>query len=83
MLRDGAVRETYWNYSITPIQDEHGNVLGIFNQGNETTAVVQSARSRALESKRLKEIFAQAPGRSPFCAGPITASKSSTRHTWS
>src|SRR3546814_10752694 len=36
MVRDGAVRETYWNYSFTPIRGESGAVAGVFNQGHET-----------------------------------------------
>src|SRR3546814_2644559 len=35
MVRDGAVRETYWNYSFTPIRGESGAVAGVFNQGHE------------------------------------------------
>src|SRR3546814_12067940 len=29
MVRDGAVRETYWNYSFTPIRGESGAVAEI------------------------------------------------------
>src|SRR3546814_15711956 len=36
MVRDGAVRETYWNYSFTPIRGESGADAGVFNQGNAT-----------------------------------------------
>src|SRR3546814_10914487 len=36
MVRDGAVRATYWNYSFTPIRGESGAVAGVFNQGHET-----------------------------------------------
>ena len=34
MVRGGRAHETYWNYSFTPIRDEHGTVVGILNQGN-------------------------------------------------
>lgn len=45
MVRDGVPQETYWNYSLTPIVDESGNVAGLFNQGNEiTTAVINERR---------------------------------------
>jgi PAS domain S-box-containing protein len=44
MMLGGRVRETYWNYSITPIRGEGGQVVGVFNQGNETTDSVLSRR---------------------------------------
>ena len=44
MVRGGRPRETYWNYSITPIRGEQGQVVGVFNQGNETTESVLSRR---------------------------------------
>lgn len=44
MERGGRSRETYWNYSLTPIRGDDGVVLGIFNQGNEITAQVMERR---------------------------------------
>ncbi|MFN3725663.1 MAG: PAS domain-containing protein [Allosphingosinicella sp.] len=44
MIRGGRVHETWWNYSFTPIRGEEGQVVGIFNQGNETTESVLSRR---------------------------------------
>ncbi|HET9427333.1 MAG TPA: PAS domain-containing protein [Allosphingosinicella sp.] len=44
MRRGGRIRKTYWNYSFTPIRGEQGQVVGIFNQGNETTDIVLSRR---------------------------------------
>ena len=37
MIRGGVRRTTYWNYSFTPIRGEDGSVVGVFNQGHETT----------------------------------------------
>ena len=68
--RGGAVQETYWNYSITPILDANGKVAGIFNQGNETTANIFTARAIAAEADRLRETFAQAPGAIAILRGP-------------
>jgi PAS domain S-box-containing protein len=49
MERDGEPTETYWNYSFTPIVGEKGEILGIFNQGNEvTTKVMVERRQRFL-----------------------------------
>lgn len=47
MVRGGEVQETYWNYSLTPIRDDLGNVVGILNQGNETTSRVLGERAQA------------------------------------
>jgi PAS domain S-box-containing protein len=44
MVRGGVEQETYWNYSLTPILDPAGHVLGIFNQGNEITSAVINER---------------------------------------
>src|SRR5690606_3925196 len=46
MQRAGRVVETYWNYSFTPIRDEAGKVLGVLNQGHETTRQVEARRER-------------------------------------
>lgn len=40
MIRGGRPRETYWNYSFTPIPAEDGSIAGILNQGNEVTEAV-------------------------------------------
>ena len=62
MERHGRIEETYWNYSFTPIRDESGVVLGVFNQGNDVTAQVIARREREAEVDRLREFFQQAPG---------------------
>jgi PAS domain S-box-containing protein len=68
--RQGKTVETYWNYSFTPILDAEGAVLGVFNQGNETTLIVAAARERAAETEKLRETFAQAPGAIAVLRGP-------------
>ena len=62
MQREGSVRETYWNYSFTPIRDEHGRVVGVLNQGNETTRSVMAERMRMAQVTRFRDIVQQAPG---------------------
>ncbi len=47
MVRAGQPRETYWNYSLTPIRGEDGSVVGVLNQGNEVTERVLGDRRRA------------------------------------
>ena len=44
MRRGGAVEETYWNYSITPVFDAEGKVAGLLNQGIEITRALFAER---------------------------------------
>jgi PAS domain S-box-containing protein len=70
MERNGVPTETYWNYSGTPLRDEHGAIVGIFNQGNETTRHVLAERARVAEIERLQELFHQSPGAVVLLNGP-------------
>ncbi len=70
MLRDGVVTETYWNYSLTPIRGEAGEVVGIFNQGHETTDRVLHDRTREAHTARQRRMFEQAPGFITILHGP-------------
>jgi PAS domain S-box-containing protein len=70
MERNGASEETYWNYSFTPIRDENGDVVGVFNQGNETTREVLARQMSIAETERLRELFHQAPGALALLRGP-------------
>ncbi|MBV8687453.1 MAG: PAS domain-containing protein [Alphaproteobacteria bacterium] len=51
MVRNGIEQETYWNYSLTPLVDDTGRVVGIFNQGNEVTRAVVTERRLAFQVK--------------------------------
>jgi PAS domain S-box-containing protein len=70
MVRDGRAHETWWNYSFTPIRNEAGTVLGVLNQGNETTRLVLAERTRSAEVERLRDYFQQAPGAIALLHGP-------------
>ncbi len=70
MVREGIQRETYWNYSMTAIQDEFGEIVGIFNQGNETTGAVFAKRQAQEEIARLGRLFAEAPAAIAIVEGP-------------
>src|SRR3546814_15879257 len=70
MVRDGDVRETYWNYSFTPMRGESSAVAGVFNQGHETTERILYERNRAAESARQRRLFQQAPGFITILRGP-------------
>lgn len=70
MVRCGVARETYWNYSLSPIRGEDSAVMGVFNQGNETTAAVVARREAEAEIDRLGRLFEQAPGAVAILRGP-------------
>lgn len=70
MDRNGVPTEGYWNYSLSSIRDEHGDIVGIFNQGNETTAAVLARRQTQEEIARLGRLFAQAPAAIAILEGP-------------
>lgn len=70
MARDGVPHDSWWNYSFTPIRDAEGRVLGILNQGNETTRMVLAERAKAAELERLHDYFQQAPGAVAVLEGP-------------
>ena len=70
MTRDGVVHETYWNYSFTPMRDEQGNIVGVVNQGHETTAQVIAERRLSEEVARQRRLFQQAPGFITVLHGP-------------
>ncbi len=70
MVRDGEVRETYWNYSFTPIYGESGTVEGVLNQGHETTDRVLHDQNREAVASRQRRLFQQAPGFITIVDGP-------------
>lgn len=70
MVRGGAPRETWWNYSLTPIRHADHSIGGIFNQGNEVTALVLARRERQAELDRWRELFRQAPAPVAWLRGP-------------
>lgn len=72
ILRDGAIREAYWTYSLGPIDDEHApnGVGGVLVICTETTAQVLAKRRLAHERERLAQLFEQAPAFMVFLQGP-------------
>jgi PAS domain S-box-containing protein len=38
MTRFGYTEETYWDYTLSPLTDDDGNVSGVFNQAHDVTA---------------------------------------------
>lgn len=70
MIRGGVQCETYWNYSFTAIRGEDGSVVGVFNQGNETTGAVLARNQAEAELERLGNLFEQAPSAVAILRGP-------------
>ena len=70
MVRGGQPRETWWNYSLTPIHNADHSVGGVFNQGNEITAIVLGRRKRQAELDRWRDMFQQAPAGVALLRGP-------------
>lgn len=70
VVRDGRACETYWSYGFTPIRDDTGEIIGIFNQGYETTEKVLAQRARESELDRLRSLFEQAPIAIALLHGP-------------
>lgn len=70
MVRDGAPRETWWNYSLTALRNADGSIGGLFNQGHEITDLVLGRRARQAEVDRLRELFRQAPAPIALLRGP-------------
>ncbi|WP_256737613.1 GAF domain-containing protein [Pseudomonas sp. dw_358] len=70
MNRAGVATDTWWNYSFTPIRGENGAVVGVFNQGHETSVRVLAERQRELELARQRRLFEQAPGFITVLRGP-------------
>ncbi|AVO44162.1 PAS domain S-box protein [Phreatobacter cathodiphilus] len=68
MQRLGRVHETYWNYSFTPILDEDGQVVGILNQGNETTDRVLGLRRQEFKLKLEAALRQESDGRAIMLA---------------
>ncbi|TDV58034.1 phospho-acceptor domain-containing protein [Pseudomonas graminis] len=70
MERAGKVKESWWNYSLTPIRGENGRIAGILNQGHEVTGRVLAERRRTEELARQRKMFEQAPGFITVLNGP-------------
>src|SRR4051812_37635866 len=48
-VRDGALEDSYWNYSLTPVLGEDGGVAGIFTQREDVTRPVLAQRRLAFQ----------------------------------
>ena len=53
-IREGQPVDTFFTYSFSAIRDEAGEIVGIFNQGNETTRTIRAEQRQAAEAERLR-----------------------------
>lgn len=49
LLRGERATEAYFSYSLTPLRDAHGQILGVFNVMEETTSFVRAKVAREQE----------------------------------
>ncbi|HEX8606761.1 MAG TPA: ATP-binding protein, partial [Pseudoduganella sp.] len=70
MQRNGYDEDTWFTFSYSPLRDEDGRVAGMFCACTETTEQVLSARHRAEEIERMRQLFQQAPGILAVVRGP-------------
>jgi PAS domain S-box-containing protein len=54
LIRDGQETEAYFAYSLTPLRDVSGNIIGVFNVMEETTPLV---RARTERERRYQALF--------------------------
>jgi PAS domain S-box-containing protein len=53
MVLHGVLTDTWWTYSISPIRDENGVVLGVLSQGHDMTAKALAETSLRASEERL------------------------------
>ena len=70
IVRNGREETTYWNFSAAPIRGEDGSIVGLLNQGVETTTQVLQERLRAAEIARQRRLLQNMPGFVATLAGP-------------
>lgn len=72
ITRDGRLEDVYWTYSYSPLDDPGaiGRVGGVLVVCSETTDAVVTAKQRADEIIRQREVFSQAPGFMIIMDGP-------------
>lgn len=70
MERHGHPEEAWFSFSFTPIRDETGDVAGMFCAATETTQAVLARRRIDDESRRLAQMFEQAPGFMAILSSP-------------
>lgn len=52
VVRHGAVQETFWTFSYSPLHDDDGRIVGLMNIVTETTEAVRDRNALAAEVAR-------------------------------
>ena len=68
--RQGKPERTWFTYSISPLRDENGGVVGIYGTAIETTRHVLANHKRAAEIEDLRQMFLLAPSFMAVLRGP-------------
>ncbi|MBA9071592.1 PAS domain-containing protein [Methylobacterium sp. RAS18] len=58
LIRNGVEEQTCWNYSVTPIRDDEGYIVGLLNQAFEVTGQVLAERCQQEAEQRLRDVNA-------------------------
>ncbi len=70
LTRHGTSELTYWNYSVSPIRDEDGTIVGLLNQAIEVTGEVLAERASRATGLRQRRLLQQMPGFVGVLTGP-------------
>jgi len=68
--RDGQFKRLWVDVDYSPVQDEHGQPIGVLAIVVETTERLLAERTRAEDYKRLAQLFEQAPSFMAVLRGP-------------
>lgn len=71
IFRDGAVRDSWFTYSYSPVRDGEGQIKGVLVTMLETTRRVQAERGLKAERNQLLRVFEQAPAFFAVLRGPL------------
>ncbi|SDE35401.1 PAS domain S-box-containing protein [Mucilaginibacter pineti] len=67
---NARIQPFYFNYSFTPLTDEHGHIFGVMNTAAEISDIVLISERLAQSEHNLKEIIEQAPVAICILEGP-------------
>ena len=67
---DGAAEEAFFTFAFSPVRDERGAVVGVFNTATDTTARVRAEAALAAERERLRSVILHMPSPVALLEGP-------------
>ena len=66
----GAAEEAFYTFAFSPVRDEGGAVVGVFNTAAETTARVRGEAALSAERERLRSLVLHMPSPLALLEGP-------------